>query len=146
MSDTFKLDRAKAEVLRRLLDHPPGPLTSPVYTLDQALRDIEEADRSGEDAENEIKANTSKSAPAFPDSTEAYPDPVVKRAADPTLLGTGALTKPTHPERIRAHPSGIPSFYGTATSLWIALDRCITSAKRCMRGRRRTSGMLGMSS
>ena len=42
--------------------------------------------------------------------------------------------------------SGIPSFYGIATSLWIALDRCITSAKRCMRGRSLTSGMLGMSS
>ena len=42
--------------------------------------------------------------------------------------------------------SGIPSFHETATSRWIALDRCITSAKRCMRGRSRTSGMLGMSS
>ena len=43
-------------------------------------------------------------------------------------------------------PSGIPSFHETATSLSIALDRCITSAKRCMRGRSLTSGMLGMSS
>ena len=42
--------------------------------------------------------------------------------------------------------SGIPSFHETATSLSIALDRCITSAKRCMRGRSLTSGMLGMSS
>ncbi len=45
-----------------------------------------------------------------------------------------------------AQTSRIPSFYGTATRLWIALDRCITSAKRCMRGRRRTSGILGMRS
>ena len=42
--------------------------------------------------------------------------------------------------------SGIPSFHESATSFWIALDRCMTSAKRCMRGRRRTSGMLGMRS
>ncbi len=41
-------------------------------------------------------------------------------------------------------PSGLPSFYEITTSLWIASDRCITSAKRSMRGRRRTSGMLGM--
>ncbi len=44
----------------------------------------------------------------------------------------------------RASHSGLPSFYEITTSLWIASDRCITSAKRSMRGRRRTSGMLGM--
>ncbi len=36
-----------------------------------------------------------------------------------------------------------PSFHGTATRLRIALDRRITSAKRRMRGRRRTSGIIG---
>ena len=52
----------------------------------------------------------------------------------------------THGKISSKTTSGIPSYHDTATSLWIALDRCITSAKRCMRGRRRTSGMLGMSS
>lgn len=42
--------------------------------------------------------------------------------------------------------SAIPSFHETATKLWIALDRCTTSAKCSMRGRRRSSGMLGMRS
>lgn len=47
---------------------------------------------------------------------------------------------------LRIPRSAIPSFHETATNLWIALDRCITSAKCSMRGRRRTSGMLGMRS
>ena len=42
--------------------------------------------------------------------------------------------------------SGIPSCHEAPTSFWIASDRCMTSANRCMRGRSRTSGVLGCES
>ncbi len=79
----------------------------------------------------------------FGEWNKVFPDPTMTLAAVDRLVYHATIFEMNIESYRRP---GIPSFYGTATSLWIALDRCITSAKRCMRGRRRTSGMLGMSS